>query len=409
MGLELFQVAGGYSDGRISYLSGTTAPGGDASFQDAAAPGSIYSLTTSYPPHLYKKVDFGSGTDKWIRLLDSLDLAGLGGGTGGSWREPAVLADFSYTTLSALTTYLNTNNALQGVAIAASSRILLGGLSSNKNVYIVSGSTGAWTLTEDIEQETVGDTVKIILGTYAKKEFTYVGTQWLWTNEDTDAEDQYLRIFMGKPGSGSSVPDFSSTNYIVDGDNLTVALGKLDAAIFASASNIATVATSVTTLGSEVDQIEASVGLNSSGQFVAPIGSTYLGTAASIKNGLELLDAAIVSTAARKVADSPSNTSQVVDALKVDDVTVAWWQIIVSSTSAPQNRYSCELKAMHNGTATLDATEVDSHTVGILRCGSIAGLSISVGLFGSGTSQELRVTVSATSAVTVRTIRIRTE
>jgi len=71
MARQLFQVEGGYSDGNISYLSGAGAPGGDASFQDAAPVGSIYEDTTSLAK--YRKITAGTGTAMWKLAVSASD------------------------------------------------------------------------------------------------------------------------------------------------------------------------------------------------------------------------------------------------------------------------------------------------------------------------------------------------
>jgi len=48
-----------------------------------------------------------------------------------------------------------------------------------------------------------------------------------------------IRNFIGKVGTGAVLPNYSSTNYIVQNDNLTSAVGDLDAAIYTNVGNIA--------------------------------------------------------------------------------------------------------------------------------------------------------------------------
>jgi hypothetical protein len=57
-------------------------------------------------------------------------------------------------------------------------------------------------------------------------------TGWLQLGTtEASTEDGYQNSFMGKTGSGSELPDYSSTNVVTDSDNLEVAIGKLDTEI----------------------------------------------------------------------------------------------------------------------------------------------------------------------------------
>lgn len=73
MAEQLFRVNGGFSDGRISYLSGNGAPGGDAGVQDSANVGSKYVDISVTPATNYEKVTAGTGTDKWSLVVSKSD------------------------------------------------------------------------------------------------------------------------------------------------------------------------------------------------------------------------------------------------------------------------------------------------------------------------------------------------
>lgn len=63
MATQLFEIEGGFSDGKVSYLSGVGAPGGDGKVQDEANVGSRYIDSTV--PISYQKILPGIGTNKW--------------------------------------------------------------------------------------------------------------------------------------------------------------------------------------------------------------------------------------------------------------------------------------------------------------------------------------------------------
>jgi hypothetical protein len=77
-------------------------------------------------------------------------------------------------------------------------------------------------------------------------------------------------------------------------DNHTVAIGKLDAALKAEE---VTRGTAVSTLQAEVDATQAGAGLEVTGAYVAPTGTTYLGSATTLKGADVLLDAAVKANA----------------------------------------------------------------------------------------------------------------
>lgn len=69
MAKKLFEVEGGFSDGRIHYLSGSSQPGGDGSFQDAAPIGSSYESTSDFLT--YKKVASTNTPSDWRVVVES--------------------------------------------------------------------------------------------------------------------------------------------------------------------------------------------------------------------------------------------------------------------------------------------------------------------------------------------------
>jgi hypothetical protein len=141
MAQDLFRVNKGLNiDGLSHYLQGSGAPnGGDA---DAAPQGSLYVDTAT--GFFYSKDTAGTGADKWVKQATQDDIDGVTGG--GSWREPVLVVESTLRAdVTAAETAANVADTVDGVTIASTDRILLANLTTgNENVYIVSGSTGAY-------------------------------------------------------------------------------------------------------------------------------------------------------------------------------------------------------------------------------------------------------------------------
>lgn len=430
MARKLFNVGIGLQDDLVSYLSGSGAPGGDASYQDSAGVGSRYSDNANGDS--YVKIAAGAGADKWSKEALFSDITNLTSSQ--SWREPVNAWDNTHTDVAAAEADMDADDTFDGVAVTDGMRVLLNAVTGNNNVFIVSGSTGAWTLTEDPNAETAGDAVNVIGGSQSGKQFTYNGTQWVWTGQNTSDEDGFLRAFMGKDAVGSEMPSYSSTNFVTSGESLETAIGDLDAQVKVNTDNI-------TGLQTEVDAIETSLGsvVNASGVYQPFSGTNYIDGNASITEDLTDLDTAVKAQsdkignitdyasnnvvvdgedlatsvgkldAALAAAVTPSEatnvtTEVVLDSVGVDTVATAKWLII--ATDATGNRESFELYAAHNGFGANDATESDWTTYGKLKFGSINGYSVSVGLSGTGATQAMELLVSSTDAVTVKAVRL---
>ena len=201
MALDLFRVINGfdiaaedYSD-NANILQGTNKPGdpgntaSELALQNAAPVGSIYlrndTNTTTGETNLqfYWKHTAGSGPDKWALGASKAYVDALEQGL--SWREPAVVmvdtanGNNPYTSADVVTD-LNADDVLDGVTFTGGERIVLRNLSAGtKNVYVVGGSTGNWTLTEDPNTLTDGDALLVLDGSHQDE-------QWVW---DADTEN----------------------------------------------------------------------------------------------------------------------------------------------------------------------------------------------------------------------------
>jgi len=518
MAKQPFKARGGFDDGSRVIISGVGIPGGDAGIQDGAPVGSEYTNNTTGDK--YVKRVAGAGTANWETLVRSSELAQL---AGGAWREPALVLDNTSTTTAAVVAAMNVGDSLDGITVAAGSRVLLTGLTALANVYIVGGSTGAWSLVEDANTATAGDVIRVVQGTYAGQawQFRALGI-WQFVDAQTNAEDQFVRAFIGKAAAGSALPAYTSNNVVANNDALEVAIGKLDSKAGTDSSRISSVESINTTQQSEIDSIEAGAGLDVGGAYTAPTGTTHLTPATSLKNADVILDSAIAQVAAdliteannRTLADgnlqtevdaietgaglgvngaytptggsnyiagatsldnadqlldaqialnnaniaqesidrgladtaidnkignqaySSTNviatndssttalgkldaqvssiakdsvaagfTTVVIDSFLVDSLKFVEWSILMEDSANASNCVGVKLSAMHNGTPTADATQVDETDYAELDLGTDINADFQVQLSGTGASQIVQLILTAPASVNARVRR----
>ena len=314
----LFEVDGGFSDGVVHYLNSVGAPGGDASYQDAAPIGSYCSDSTN--GDTYKKIAAGAGTGPsiWRREATTADLTGLSASQ--SWREPAqVLDTVSADTATALVG-MDATDTIDGVALASGDRILFTAIpqatGGGSNVYIVGGATGAWSLTEDINQETNGDTLQVLSGTHANEIWMFNGS-WSWIGANSSSEESFLRAYIGKSAAGGVMPAFTSVNYVANGDALDIAVGKLDAAAAQIAAQVTGLSASSGATQTELNTVKAASGLAADGSFVAYTATNFLNASTTLAGAIALLDTQ-AGTQSSALTTEISNRTAAVGALQTE-------------------------------------------------------------------------------------------
>lgn len=369
MTVSYFETDRGYEVDGINFIAGAGAPGGSGD-PDTVALGSFYLDSTN--GDMYVKKTAGTGADKWKRLARAEES-----GTSLSWREPVLVRDNTlYADITAAETAANVADLVDGETIVSGDRLLFDNLTSgNENVYIVSGGTGAWTFTEDTNLATDGDTVYTQSGTDAGKQFTFNGTDWVQSNQTTLDELGFIRAFIGKTGSGAETPTYSSELHITTGDNLEVAIGKLDAHLGADVTT-GKYLTSGDTVGTSLDKLQ--VGLTN---------TRFETTSAGVS---------AVTT---------------IDTVLVDTVRAAFWKVDLHGTAEGDGSKirTVVISARHDGHnigATADATDVAFTVYSKLKHGSISNLTITVDLNGSGGSQEMRLRITSSgTTIDVKAIR----
>jgi len=352
MALDFFRITKGLELDNIQLLEGSGVPGaaGDTSL---APVGSIY--TDESNGDLYTKVLAGVGTNKW-ELLATKTYVDMQIGATISWREPVEVADLVSTSIPAATV-----NVVDGVTITSGMRVLFPAAttSTDQNVWVASGSTGAWTWTEDTNAESAGDTVYVSQGTSSGKRFTYNGTTWVQTDGTTVDELGFIRSFIGKNAAGSETPNYSSITQITQNANLETVAGELDAAI-----------------GADVTTDTIITGGNSANANIQALSSALEG-------------------------DSLEVTATSVTTLITLDSVVAEmgkWIVRAEQVGTLTNVEAMEIIAVHNGTS------VDVTAYAKLKLGSaITGLDFDVTLTGGNT---LNLTVMSTAAANVTSKRV---
>lgn len=351
--IDLFRVGRGLELDTIQFLEGLGVPGGSGDSSTAPVGSVFLDMLTG---DMYTKVSSGSGTDKWSASASKAYVDSQIG-TVVSWREPAVVRDNSSTSVPSGTA--GSAIMIDGVSITNGQRVLFSAISGGggANVYIYDQATGAFN--EDINNETVGDTLYVETGSSAGSRFTFNGTAWVATDQSSLDEFQYVRNFIGKDAAGNVSPNYSSINFVAQNSSLEDAVGAVD----------------------------AELGVNvSAGTYVAP--------ANKINGNIQSLDTAL------GFVSLEGSFSNVTTITTIDSLVspMGEWMVRAVDASNPSNVYGATIVATHNGVS------VDATKYAVLKLGSaISGLSLDVTLSGGNTLQLKAQSIAAVN-VTVRRI-----
>lgn len=139
-----------------------------------------------------------------------------------------------------------------------------------------------------------------------------------------------------------------------------------------------------------------------------PQGSVDMGTFtgatipdnSTTKEALQSLETAVETLDAKSQAVGVSSPT-VLDEVLVDDVLACEWEIVATLDSDPSRKKFFKMSAIHNGTASADATNTDDNTFSRLRLGANFNTDRSTALNGSGPTQTMQLIVdSSTPGVT---------
>lgn len=359
MSKQFYDVSKGLQlDSGPVFLQGSGVPGSTTD-TNSAAKGSYYLDVATGKSHT--KITAGSGTDKWdAQASETFTLNNAGSQ---SWREATdVILTANYADIAAVKTDADADDDLDGVTVTVGMRVLpLDLTTGNENVYIVGGSTGAWTFTEDTNTADEGDRIVAKFGSEAGREYRHNGTIWVFVNQSNLDEQGFLRSFMGKTGPGAETPSYTSQVFITDGDTLEVAAGKLDAQVNTNDGDIAT-------------------------------------------NAADILKARTQS------ASNNVTTITVLDSVDVNVVAAVKWTVYAmgNAEANAEKKFIASVLAGHNGHnvgAGDDATGADYNVASILKSGDITDLDFTVDVNGAGAGQVMRLNASSTMAADIRIVR----
>jgi len=396
MTIDLFRVSHGLaveaddSSSEIYILQGSGAPGGDAAEQDAAPIGSLFLRTDAETDALqlyYKWSTAGSSAADWKQSTNKEYVDAIAAGL--SWREPVLVRDgTTYATIAAAEAAADVADTVDGVTISVGTRILYTDLTTgNENVYIVSGSSGSWTLTEDSNAATDGDALLVQDGSSAEQQWVFDGTNWVqFGSSGGAAELGYIRAFIGKTGAGSELPSYTDQYVITTGDNLEVAISKLDTFsgdgtitntggnyaisddLAAGGANGAAGTLSVT---DAVDELNSAVGDRTYTE------DNFVTDGESVASSIDAIDIALGDIDEQNSSFQvvvPAVTQTVVDSIAVAAGDLIKWMIVIEDGTTSTKRTAYEILAVHDGAGNVDSTKYAN-----LRLGSkIAGLDVVV-------------------------------
>jgi hypothetical protein len=394
MSIDLFRAGQGIEllsqdfTSNVNILTGTGAPGGDASFQDGAPIGSIYMRQDIESDNLqfYYKISLVNNSPvDWTQAADKNFVAAAVNGL--SWREPARVMD---ETIFANPAALPTGGTIDGVILSDGDRVLFPNVASAgaSNVYIWNATGNSWT--EDTNAETDGDALLVQEGTHAEEQWAYDSTNWVQVGGAANTQElDFIRQFIGKTAAGAEMPSFSSTDIVTAGVNLETAIGELDAAIgtqlFVS-NNFITDGEDTT---SSLDALDAAMGSQVyASNNVITDGETFT-------SSLDALDAAVGNLQQQNTVINVLNvtTPVVVDSIPVGEADVMEWRIIVEDVSNSSRRISSTFVCMHDGAGAVDNTRYAT----VRRGGNIAGLTMDAAVNGG----NIELTIASTGGVDI--------
>lgn len=356
------------------------APAGTAGETDAAPIGSIYTNTTN--GGIWKKIANTSSASDWLELGDvTIDEL--------VWRNEKV----RFATADTLSV-----GSVDVLALSDNDDLVYGDV--NVGEHVIGDVDGTPTLFE--VTATPGSpniTIAAVSQAIADGD-TFVVQQFL--PDPTGQEDQAIIHFPLAAGPGVKIGDINwdfATGINISGgytpasgnpsssDSVESAIEKLDG------NNDA----QDTTLGT-------AQGATSMGSFASPA-SLLLAASQSVKALFQRIGDLLAQL--RGVEATGITAEATVDSVVVDDVKAVKWLVHAFEEATPANVKAFEVYAMHNGTASADATLADNTVFSKLKLGSNFDLDLSVDINGAGGSQEMRLRVASSSGgVTVTARRI---
>lgn len=363
-------MVGTDADAGVSNLFGTTAPGGTTD-TDAAEIGSLYQETTTGA--LYQKRTAGSGTDKWERIARLSDVTAI------SFRSEKVIAatvqaaPVTGSVLNLTTTPLTGDDTpfLSSADFAVDDYILfgIGGTPKLMRVSVVAAPN----ITVVDAATALRDDDKFVVRHYLP--------------DVSDGQEKQSLVVM----SGGAILKLADFNW-----NLADGIALNGAIIDRQGPVVGTDSVQVAVEKLEGDSKDTAV-LSGVAR-----GATDLGTFAGvtiadnrkIKEALQDLESALENNG--RASGLGITTLATVDSILVDNTKASKWLIYIRKNSTPADSKAFEVFAMHDGSSTADAANVDDTVYAKLSKGSNFNYTLSIDLSGTGGAQVMRLRVSST-------------
>ena len=202
----------------------------------------------------------------------------------------------------------------------------------------------------------------------------------------------------------SESPTYSSTNIVTASVNLETAIGELDAAMGNQTYTEDNIVTDNETFTASIDAIDIAIGNRTYTE------DNFVTDGQTITASIDALDIALGDAAPKTSVATGVTTATTVDTVLVDEVQAVKWFVAVFDEGDTDQKQAVEVYAVHDGTATGDATTADWNVTSKLKLnGNITGLQYEVVLSGTGAAQTLGLQITSTDTVTVNATRIDVE
>lgn len=369
------------SDAESHILRGTAVPGGDSGLQDAAPIGSQYLKDDGC---LYMKTANAGATADWKKYATLDDVNSL------QWRDKVKAVTATAAPSEGGTVDVTAFTDDDGTTLTA------GDFADGD--YIVFGFGGT---------EVIGQISGALVGNNAT--ITYVGVDPL-SASDTFVTQYYLPDPDGQEGyaiahyDGTDVLKLADFDWaLATGINLTGSYTPVGGDVTAGDS----VEVAIAKLDDNLDDLTAAVGVAQGDQDMGTYTGSIINDNESAKQNLQQLETYLEGLAVPVSATQAAVTTLVtLDSVVVDNVREVKWMAHGVLDSDNSRVRAVEIHAIHNGTASADASAVDDTTYAKLKEGANFGAKFHVNLIGTGGSQVMALQVEASAAATFKSLRL---
>jgi len=368
-------------------LFGSAAPGGDGDEQDAAPIGSFFSLKSGTASKVFQKIKTAGNTGDWRDIGSTIQL--------GTFRPEKIRVVTSEAVGNGV-------RDLTASPFTDDEAPLLDASDFAVGEFIIDDSNGAPVLREVINVSAPNITLAspdANLNPLLSENDTFISPNYL-PDTPGDQEGQAIVQF-----NGTIMAKVGDVNWnFADGITLNGAIVDRNGPVVGTD----TVQVGMERLEGDSKDVHTALGIVRGainfGSFVIGIFTANL-TLKPLLQRIEDLFGQL-----RGVSVPGITALATVDSVLVDNVKACKWLIQAFEEANPSRVKSSEIYAMHNGTASADADDVDDNESSILKFVPSFNLTLSVDINGVGAAQVMRLRASSSTAgvtVTVRRIEVR--